>query len=118
MFILTSRKMVIIAKEGVFFELTEVDEEGKETVKTLDVLSTSLGLVSYLTFPATIQPGVTVEDIMNILAINKESTDFLFDSSLGGHTFTTFLDEMTHEVEKDQMFSWMEIAHEIDPISD
>lgn len=110
--------MILITKEGVFFELTEVDEEGNETKKSLDVLSTSLGLVSYLTFPATVAPGVTVEDIMNILATNKESTDFIFDSSLGGHTFGTFLDEMTHDVEKDQMFSWLEIAHEIDPVSD
>jgi hypothetical protein len=110
--------MVIITKDGVFFELTEVDEEGNETVKTLDILATTLGIVSYLTFPATIDTGVTVKDIMNILAMNKDGTDFLFDSSLGGHPFSTFLDEMTHEAEKDQMFSWMEIAHEIDPISD
>ena len=110
--------MIVITKEGVFFELVEIDEEGNETVKTLDVLATSLGLVSYLTFPATVDDGVTVADIMNILSINKESTDFIFDSSLGGHTFNTYLDEMKLETNQDQMFSGMEIAHEIDPISD
>lgn len=110
--------MVNITKDGVFFELIEIDEEGNETAKTLDVLSSSMGLVSYLTFPVQIAEGVTVEDIMNILALNPESTDFIFDSSLGGHTFTSFYEEMKNEIPQDPTLSWMEIAHEIDPISE
>jgi len=108
--------MVKISKDGVFFEFVEIDEEGNETIKVLDVLETSLGIASYLTFSVTVDEGVTVEDIMNILALNLESTDFIFDSSLAGHSFQKFLDEMKNgDQHQDGILSWMEIAHEIDP---
>lgn len=110
--------MVRISKEGVFFEIVEIDEDGKETRKTVDVLATSLGIVSYLTFPVSIDEGVTVEDIMNILVLHTESTDFVFDSSLGGHSFTKFWDEMQKDIQQDPTLSWMEIAHESDPLSE
>jgi hypothetical protein len=110
--------MVHIKKEGVFFEFVEVDEEGNESKKMLDVLKSSLGIVSYLTFPVTIDEGITVEDLMSILAINPETTDFVFDSSLGGHPFMKFLDEMNEDAPADDILSRMEIAHESDPISD
>jgi hypothetical protein len=97
--------MVRISKEGVFFEIVEIDEDGKETSKTIDVLATSLGIVSYLTFPVRIDAGVTVEDIMNILVLNTEGTDFVFDSSLGGHSFTKFWDEMQQDIPQDQTLS-------------
>lgn len=110
--------MIRISKEGVFFEFVEIDEEGNETKQSLDVLATSLGIVSYITFPVTIDEGVTVEDIMNVLALNPESTDYIFDSSLGGQSFTKFWDEMKQDSVQDQILSSMEIAHEIDPLTD
>jgi protein-arginine kinase activator protein McsA len=110
--------MVRISKDGVFFEIVEIDEDGKETRKTVDVLATSLGIVSYLTFPVSVDEGVTVEDIMNILVLHNESTDFIFDSSLGGHSFNKFWDEMQKDIPQDPTLSWMEIAHESDPLTD
>lgn len=110
--------MIRLSKEGVFFEFVEIDEEGNESRQSLDVLSTSIGIVSYLTYPVTIDDGVTVEDIMNILALNPESTDFIFDCSLAGQTFTKFWDEMKQDSTQDQILSSMEIAHEIDPLTD
>lgn len=110
--------MVTISKDGVFFEFIEIDEEGNETVHKTDVLKTTLGIVSYLTMPVKVEEDVTVEDLMHILALNVESTDFVFDSSLGGHSFTKFYEEMHNEHEPDGILSWMEIAHESDIIAD
>ena len=110
--------MVTISKDGVFFEFIEIDEEGNETVHKTDVLKTTLGIVSYLTMPVKVEEDVTVEDLMHILALNVESTDFVFDSSLGGHSFTKFYEEMQNEHEPDGILSWMEIAHESDIIAD
>jgi len=110
--------MIRISKEGVFFEFVEIDEEGNETRQSLDVLGTSLGIVSYLTFPVTVDEGVLVEDIMFLLALNPETTDYIFDSSLAGQSFIKFWNEMNIESPQDQTLSWMEIAHEIDPVTD
>lgn len=109
--------MVRISKDGVYFQVVTIDEEGNEEVTTIDVLATSLGIVSYLTYPVTLEEDVTVEDIMNILALNMDSTDFVFDSSLGGFPFTSFYEELKGEAEE-QMFSYMEVAHESDPVTE
>jgi hypothetical protein len=110
--------MVRISKEGIFFEFVEVDEDGNEVKKSMDVLEATLGIASYLTFPVTIDDGVVVEDIMDMLALNPETTDFIFDSSLGGQNFQKFWLEMRQDDVQDPLLVSMEIAHEVDPITE
>lgn len=109
--------MVTITKEGVYFTLTEINEEGLESEKVINVLESSLGLVSYLTFPVELEEGITVEHIMNLLALNMEHTDFMFDSSLGGHQFKSFYEELQEDAKPDENLSYMEIAHELDVLT-
>ncbi len=110
--------MVRIAKDGIFFEFIEVDEDGNETPKKIDVLSTSLGIASYLTFNVSIDEDVTVEDIMNFLYSCIETTDFIFDSSLGGYSFISFYNDMKTEEITEISISGIEVSHEIDFVTD
>lgn len=108
--------MVRITKDGVFFDSVNIDEAGNETLSTIDVLGTpGLGLISYMSFPVTIEDGITVKDIMDMLASNGEAVDVAFDSSLSGQPFAKFHAEMLAEPTA-QMYSYVEIAHESDPI--
>ena len=115
--------MVRITKNGVFFDFIEINEDGTEVEKELNILTTNLGIVSYLTFPAIIEEDVTMEDMMNILALRPETTDFIFDSSMGGHSFIKYWDEMKEPIDSikeklNENILYLEIAHETDFISE
>lgn len=109
--------MIHISKEGVLFKFLEIDDDDNQVEREIDVLKGGLGLVSYLSFLVTLEEGVTVEDIMKILARTPETTDYVFDSCLGGYSFLDFVNEMEVTVEKPTALVRMEVCHEVKDIS-
>ena len=109
--------MIFISKDSITFRYIEVDELGNETEKAVDVLNSSLGIVSYLAFPAVIEEGVTVKHILDFLAENEEATDYVFDSSLGGHPFKDFMAELSFESIPSTNIKSMEICHDVDEVN-
>ncbi len=110
--------MVRIEKDKMLFEFVEVDSKGKEKRRAINVLESSLGLASYLTFPVSVAEDVTVSDVMKFLSASVESSDFVFDSSLGGHSLVKFLDEINQEMDAEPNLDFMEIAHEVDLVDE
>ena len=109
--------MIFISKDSITFRYIEVDELGNETERAVDVLTSSLGIVSYLAFPTVIEEGVTVKRILEFLAENEEATDYVFDSSLGGHPFKDFMGELNFESLASTNIVSMEICHDVDEIN-
>lgn len=91
--------MVRITKDSMYFEIR--DAKGV-VVQTVDAMATNMGIVSYMSYPVIIEDGVTVEDIFLLLGQNPECIDFAFDSSLGGHSFMMYLDEILAEEKVDK----------------
>lgn len=107
--------MIHISKSRITFNYIEIDDD-VETPMSLDVLSTTLGIVSYLAFPVELEDDVTVQDIMGFLQFNMEATDYVFDSSLGGHPFREFAAEMNADIPDSVNIQRMEICHEVDEV--
>lgn len=109
--------MIRISKTKMMFHYIEVSSESEEP-KSIDIMETTLGMVSYLQFHVELDEDVTVEDIMRMLARNPETTDYVFDSALGGHSFKEFAKEMDEDVPNSTNIEYMEISHQVDPIGE
>lgn len=110
--------MIRISKDAITFSYLEVDADGNRIERTVDVLSTTMGLVSYLTVPCNIDEGVTVFDILKHLMGNVEATDYVFDSALGGHSFKDYIEEMQQDMPNSANIKRLEICHEVDEVNE
>jgi hypothetical protein len=106
--------MVRITKDSIL--CIEEDEGGAEL--SMNILESETGLVSYLDQFVAIDEGVSVGQLISILAEAKQEIDYVFDSALNGQGIEVYLAELTETSTSDGSLKFTEIAHDAELLAD
>jgi hypothetical protein len=98
--------MVVIHKDKITLEFFE---GGDKKIKELGPDTESL--CKYLDRFVHIEEDVTVGDFFSLLAREPDTIDLVFDCSLGGHSFSEFIDEYKTEPAPDDLFKYAVFEH-------
>jgi hypothetical protein len=98
--------MVVVYKDRIVLEYFE---NGNKVDKELGPETESV--CKYLDRFVHIEEDVTVGDFFALLAREPETMDLVFDCSLGGHSFSEFIEESLSEPEPEPMFRYAIFEH-------
>lgn len=98
--------MVVVYKDRVVLEYFE---NGEKVEKELGPDTESV--CKYLDRFVHIEEGVTVGDFFALLAREPETIDLVFDCSLGGHSFSEFIEESKAAADPEPMFRYAVFEH-------